>query len=209
MAKYLSTNNEINKKLIASDIFFENLICKCGDIRIEIKSNYFSSLVNSILSQQLSNKVSTVIFNRMNILMKYEINPKNILALDDKCLREIGISYSKIGYLKSLAHAILEDELNLEGLSAFDDNEVVRKLISIKGIGIWTAEMFLIFSLGRTDIFSVNDGGLRRAIKWLYKTDLDLKSSELLDISKKWSPYRTYASLYLWKAIDKGLIKNE
>ena len=129
-----------------------------------------------------------------------------MISLEDEKLREIGVSYSKIGYLKNLSSAVLNNEICLDNLEGIENEEIVKNLTKVKGIGQWTAEMFLIFCLGRRDVFSLGDGGLQRSIKWLYRLDEVPKRKQLMQISEKWKPYRTFASLYLWEAINKNLI---
>ena len=129
-----------------------------------------------------------------------------LISLEDEKLREIGVSYSKIGYLKNLSSAVLNNEICLDNLEGIENEEIVKNLTKVKGIGQWTAEMFLIFCLGRRDVFSLGDGGLQRSIKWLYRLDEVPKRKQLMQISEKWKPYRTFASLYLWEAINKNLI---
>jgi len=101
---------------------------------------------------------------------------------------------------------VANGSLELDKLHQFDDDEILRQLTKVKGIGPWTAEMFLIFSMGRSDVFSVGDGGLQRAVKWLYELDEIPAKDELIRISSRWKPYRTIAALYLWRAIDEKMI---
>ena len=138
--------------------------------------------------------------------MDGEPSPQKLISLEDEKLREIGVSYSKIGYLKNLSSAVLNNEICLDNLEGIENEEIVKNLTKVKGIGQWTAEMFLIFCLGRRDVFSLGDGGLQRSIKWLYRLDEVPKRKQLMQISEKWKPYRTFASLYLWEAINKNLI---
>jgi DNA-3-methyladenine glycosylase II len=138
--------------------------------------------------------------------MDGEPSPQKLISLEDEKLREIGVSYSKIGYLKNLSSAVLNNEICLDNLEGIENEEIVKNLTKVKGIGQWTAEMFLIFCLGRRDVFSLGDGGLQRSIKWLYRLDEVPKRKQLMQISEKWKPYRTFASLYLWEVINKNLI---
>jgi DNA-3-methyladenine glycosylase II len=123
-------------------------------------------------------------------------------------LRAVGLSTAKTKYVKSLAQAIEERSLDLEDLRTKSDEEVITELIKIKGIGRWTAEMFLIFTLHRTDVFSVGDLGLRTAVARLYTIDRD-NLSEIQKISEQWSPYRSFAARYLWKSLDNEPIQKE
>src|SRR3989304_2843241 len=167
-------------------------------------SDYFIDLVDSIISQQLSGKAAATIFSRFKKLFPQEkITADKLLKIPDQKIREAGISFSKIHYIKGIAEKITNKELNLNKLEKLSDEEVIMELVKIKGIGIWTAEMFLIFTLLREDIFSAGDLRLQNAVKKLYKLEKDLSKNELLEISSKWKPYRTLASRILWRSLDK------
>lgn len=181
------------------------LMAQCGPIEIPLQEDYFLSVASAIVGQQLSNRVAEVLWMRLTELAGDRVSPDRILSLDDEALRQIGISYSKIKYLKALSLAVCEKTLELDRLHLYDNDEIVRQLTMVKGIGPWTAEMFLIFSMGRTDVFSVGDGGLQRAVKWLYGLEEVPGKEELLRISSQWKPYRTIAALYLWKALDEKI----
>jgi len=206
MRKVFRTEPDINNELILLDPVLKKIINACGPLEVELSTDYFSFLSRSIIGQQLSNKVAFVIWNRLLSLMDGEPSPQKLISLEDEKLREIGASYSKIGYLKNLSSAVLNNEICLDNLEGIENEEIVKNLTKVKGIGQWTAEMFLIFCLGRRDVFSLGDGGLQRSIKWLYRLDEVPKRKQLMQISEKWKPYRTFASLYLWEAINKNLI---
>lgn len=203
MRKVFRTEPDINNELILLDPVLKKIINACGPLEVELSTDYFSFLSRSIIGQQLSNKVAFVIWNRLLSLMDGEPSPQKLISLEDEKLREIGVSYSKIGYLKNLSSAVLNNEICLDNLEGIENEEIVKNLTKVKGIGQWTAEMFLIFCLGRRDVFSLGDGGLQRSIKWLYRLDEVPKRKQLMQISEKWKPYRTFASLYLWEAITK------
>jgi DNA-3-methyladenine glycosylase II len=116
-------------------------------------------------------------------------------------LRGAGLSGQKVSYVKNIARGMIEGILNPLSYSSIDEAEIIAELVTIKGIGVWTAEMFLIFTLGKQDVFSIGDLGLRNAIKLHYG---DMSPAEMLDLSEKWSPYRSYASLILWKSLDNA-----
>lgn len=208
MNRVLRTESRIDNELILLDPLFERIIGSCDPIEIELSSDYFSSLASSIVGQQLSNKVADVIWNRVVSLMEGELSPEKLLSIEDIEFRTIGISYAKIGYLKNLARAVIDNKIRLDDLEGMENTAIIETLTAVKGIGQWTAEMFLIFSLGREDVFSLGDGGLQRSVKWLYQLSEDPTKSQLMKISERWKPYRTYASLYLWQAINKKLISN-
>jgi len=205
MARYLNTNNSINEYLINVDKVFIEIIGMCKSVNIKLADNYFVSLVEHIVGQQLSNKVTDVICGRLHTLCNRKVEPKIILDISEHELRNIGVSYSKIGYLKNLSSAIESKKIVLENINNLDNKDIITILTSVKGIGQWTAEMFLIFALGREDVFSLNDTGLQKAILNSYKIDGKLTKQRLIQISEKWQPYRTYASLYLWDLLNKGI----
>ena len=208
MRKVLRTEPDINNELTLLDPVLKKLIDTCGPLEIVLSTDYFASLSSSIVGQQLSNKVADVIWNRVVSLMGGELSPQKMLSIEDEKLRGIGVSYSKIGYLKNLSSAVLNNKICLDDFQGMENDEIVENLTTVKGIGQWTAEMFLIFSLGRSDVFSLGDGGLQRSVKWLYQLDEIPKRKQLMHISEKWTPYRTFASLYLWEAINRNLINS-
>ncbi len=191
--------------LLSSDLVMKKLIKK-HDLQPITKSfgedKLFRDIVESIISQQLSVKASDTIYKRFLFLFGNKFpTPVEIIKKSDDDIRGCGISYSKIKYIKGVAQAISDKSINLDGLHDLTDEEVVDALVALKGIGRWTAEMLLIFSLAREDIFSLGDIGLRNAVARLYNVGRDdLESIE--KISTTWSPYRSLASRYLWKSLD-------
>lgn len=206
MTKILRTTPEIDEELKRLDPAFKKLI-PGSPIEMKLSDDYFASIASAIIGQQLSNRVADVLWSRLVTLTDGNVSPEIILALADEKLREIGISYAKIKYLKALATAVDNNSLELDRLNLLEDEDIVRQLTQVKGIGPWTAEMFLIFSMGRTDVFSIGDGGLQRAVKWLYQLDEIPGKDEMLRISSQWKPYRTIAALYLWRALDEKIIQ--
>ena len=168
---------------------------------LEIAPDLFTRLTRSIIGQQLSVKASSAIYLRFEKLFKNKINPKEILDLKDDDVRKSGISYPKIKYIKDLALKTYTKKLILESLKNSSEEIVIAQLTKVKGIGTWSAEMFLMFALGREDVFSLGDLGLKNAIKKHYKIE-DINTEIMLEISKKWSPYRTYACKILWTSLD-------
>lgn len=171
-------------------------------------SNHFRTLVESIVSQQLSVKASDTIFARFlklfaerNKTKKFP-TPEQILQMPDAKLRSAGLSGSKVKYIKHLAEKVHKKEVALHRLRKMSDEEVIEHLIQVKGIGRWTGEMFLMFSLQRPDVFSHGDLGLRNAIAKLYGFKKPPTSAQIEKIVKKWSPHRTLASRYLWRSLD-------
>lgn len=164
--------------------------------------NFFERLCRTIIGQQLSGKVARVIFARFaDLFPKNKIEPHAVLELTDTKIRSVGMSNSKVAFIKDLAKKVIDGEVDLERVDEFSDAEIIEQLTKVYGIGPWSAEMFLIFSLARPDVFSSGDLGLLRAIEKLY--GLKNPSREKLEkISEKWSPYRSFASRLLWKSLD-------
>lgn len=166
--------------------------------------NSFVDLVESIISQQLSGKAADTIFGRFKKLFPGKlITPNKLVKIDDETIREAGISYSKIKYIKGIAEQIKNKKLSLKNFEDLTDEEVISELTKLKGVGVWTAEMFLMFTLERPDIFSAGDLGLQNAMVKLYKLKSKPSKNKLLEISAKWSPHRTIASRVLWKSLDQ------
>lgn len=165
--------------------------------------NYFLDLVESIVSQQLSVKAADTIWGRfVQLSDDPEITAEAILKIPDQKIRDAGISWSKIKYIKDLAQRTVDSPDMFEHFDRMTDEEIITELTKVKGIGRWTAEMFLMFAMGRPDIFSYGDLGLRNAIKKLYKLSDNPTPEEAEKISAKWKPYRTVACRYLWKSLD-------
>lgn len=169
---------------------------------LDVKVNLFEDLIEAIINQQLSGKAATTIFNRFKKLYRGGLlSAENILKTPDEKIRACGISYSKIKYIKGICEAIKNGLLSIDKVQALNDEEVIIELTKLKGVGRWTAEMILIFSLKRPDVFSVGDLGLRNAVSRHYKVDKNnLKKIE--KISLTWSPYRSYASRLLWRSLN-------
>ncbi|MCR3906398.1 MAG: DNA-3-methyladenine glycosylase [Tenericutes bacterium] len=198
--KYSHQSKE-TRYLIEKDPTLQILFDRKNEIIVTIDDDYFVSLVTTIISQQLSSKVASVIYKRVLEFFDNQITPDQIMNASDENLRSLGLSFPKIKYLKSLAQCIIDQTVDLSKLEHLSNEEVIEMLTKIKGIGPWSAQMFLIFSLGREDVFSVLDLGLRNAVKIIYKNP-DLTHQEIEEISKKWMPYRSIVSHYLWHAWD-------
>ncbi|MBE4907674.1 DNA-3-methyladenine glycosylase 2 family protein [Bacillus luteolus] len=175
-----------------------------GTLELTTREDHYLSLVNSIIGQQLSVKAAGTIFNRFVELTNHTVTPEIVLGLSDDQLREIGVSRPKISYIRDLSQKVSEKKLRLDTLEELPNEEAMLALTAIKGIGNWTAEMFLIFSLGRENILSHLDVGLHRGAKWLYDSE-DGKTT-LIDKGKNWEPYQSLASLYLWEVVNRGLV---
>ncbi|MEW9668245.1 DNA-3-methyladenine glycosylase [Ammoniphilus sp. 3BR4] len=194
------------QKLAQADPRLGKLIPIIGDITILLRDNSFKALTKSIIGQQLSVKAAGTIYDRVEALC-HDITPESILSIEDTELRKAGVSMPKITYLKDLSEKVLSKEMDFHGLRQFGNDTVIILLTHIKGIGKWTAEMFLIFTLGRMDVLSLGDVGLQRSAKWLYNLGKNEDGKKCLkEKSSLWFPYHTIASLYLWEAVNKGYV---
>jgi len=167
------------------------------------EKEYLRNLCRTIVGQQLSGKAAHSIWTRFEKLFpRKKISAKKILAYSDEELRNVGMAYAKVYALKDLAEKITDNSVRLKKLSKLNDQEVYDELIQIRGVGPWTIEMFLMFSLGREDLFSYGDLGLIKGIQKIYNLKKKPTVIQLDRITKKWSPYRTYAALILWRHVD-------
>ncbi len=181
------------EKFLLKDKYIAPLIKKWGRCTIKPikKSLYFEDLVDAITSQQLSGKAAKTIFNRVKECVDGKITPEAIQGTDTESLRKCGLSYAKCSYVKDLADKVKNQELKIKSLDRLPDEEVIKELVAVKGIGRWTAEMFLMFSLTRPDVFPKDDLGIQKAM-----AKLKLKKAD------RWKPYRTVASWYLWRSLE-------
>jgi DNA-3-methyladenine glycosylase II len=169
--------------------------------------DYFGSLVKHIVSQQLSVRAAATIHARLETLVDGEVQPESILRLRNEDLRTAGLSGRKVRYVNSLATSFINSPSLFESLDSLQDEQIIDELIQINGIGRWTGEMFLIFTLGRLDVFAVDDLGLRRAIERYYHVPPNSPKSTYLAIAEVWRPHRSIASLYLWASLDNTATK--
>jgi DNA-3-methyladenine glycosylase II len=165
-------------------------------------------LCASIMSQQLSTKVANTLRQRfLDLFGGRAPTPEEMLAIEPAALRSIGLSNAKVGYVLNVARFAVEQGLDHRKLNKMENEEVIAYLTQIKGVGRWTAEMLLMFGLGREDVFAIDDWGIQNAMIHLYKLDRTDKKAfreQLLKISGKWSPWRTYACMYLWRWKDNS-----
>ena len=165
------------------------------------RNDPFYSLCRSIIGQQISVKAADSIWLKFEKIIK-KIKPINLIKLSNAKLASIGLSRQKILYLKITAKEFLNKTLDIKILQKMSDDEAIKSLVRIKGIGIWTAQMFLIFNLNRSNIFPFSDIGLIKAISKNYKKEYPLKKDELDYFKNKWHPYSTVATWYMWRSID-------
>jgi DNA-3-methyladenine glycosylase II len=183
-------------------------ILKGNKYELKLHKNIPLRLMASIMSQQLSTKVAKVIFHRfLELYNGKEPKPQQVLDTPFEKLRAIGLSNAKVSYVQNVARFCIEHKITDKKLLQMDDESVIELLTSIKGVGKWTVEMLLMFTLGREDVFAVDDLGIQQAMCKLYKisaADKKKMKTKMLKISSAWSPYRTYACLHLWNWKDGG-----
>jgi DNA-3-methyladenine glycosylase II len=212
------------EKSLRTDKYIGALVAKHGPCEMVPRERkyYFEDLVDAIIQQQLSIKAAGSIFGRVKkeVLKKkgsgsknkhkwrkrntvnLHMTPDKVLVVSEKRLRNCGLSESKVEYIKGLSRDIVDDRLDLIKLDELKDSKVREILTSVRGIGDWTADMFLMFSLARPDVFPVGDLGLRRAFKEV--VGKDMQEREMVEFAKRWRPYRTVASWYLWASIENN-----
>ncbi|MFB6089464.1 MAG: DNA-3-methyladenine glycosylase [Halobellus sp.] len=175
------------------------LVDRHGDLQIGTADDEFERLVVAIVNQQLSTDSAAAI--RERLFDRVEVTPSGVLAADEATLRDVGLSRQKVEYVRSVAEAFRERDLTREGLADRDDEAVVATLTEIRGVGTWTAKMYLIFVLGRPDVFPIEDLGIRAGMAELYGFADDDRAG-MVEHAERWRPYRSYASRYLWRAVD-------
>jgi DNA-3-methyladenine glycosylase II len=177
---------------------------KLGDPRAGRPADHYGALVRAIVGQQLSTKAASSIYLRLTERFAGRTpTPEQVLADEPEELRAAaGLSRAKVGYLRSLAEHVLSGELELERLEELDDEEVIAELVAVKGLGIWSAHMFLMFHLQRPDVLPVGDLGIRRAIERAYALKTLPDAPEIERIAEPWRPHRTLACRYLWRSLD-------
>lgn len=190
------------EKYLSQDKYIKPLIKKYGSCRIKPskKGDYFKDLVRAIVGQQLSMKAAASIYARVETRLDKKITPENILKKRVETLRGCGLSYSKINYLKDLSSKVKNKEVEINKMDKLSDEKVLEELISVKGIGRWTAEMFLMFSLARADIFPIDDLGIRNGMKKLVNNRMT--PEKMIEFAKRWKPYRSIASWYIWRSLE-------
>jgi len=173
-----------------------------GPCRIEYSVPEFSSLAEAIVYQQLNGKAAVTIFKRFSDLAGDPLTPEGILKLTDEQLRSVGLSKQKSSYLKDLAAKTAAGLLNFTALRELPDEEVIKHLTQVKGVGVWTAHMFLIFSLRRPNILPTGDYGVQVAVKKHYRKRKLPKPQDMEKIARAWEPYRSVACWYMWRSLD-------
>tara|TARA_Y100001970_G_scaffold125463_1_gene155205 strand:+ start:1257 stop:1874 length:618 start_codon:yes stop_codon:yes gene_type:complete len=188
---YLSNKDKVLKKIISN---FPNE-------HLNLNPNYYHALLNSIIGQQISVLAAKSIKDRFFLLHK-NITPKNVMNLDNKLFKKCGLSKQKIQYVNNISYFFLKNKKFIKEIKQYDEIYIREKLIEIKGVGNWTIDMYLIFSLNFPNILPIGDLGLLKAISINYKKELPLSLDYLDKMKKKWTPFNSIATWYLWRSLD-------
>ena len=193
---------EAIQHLRRNDPVLSEIIDRVGDYGIQFRDPDFETLVRSIVYQQLSGRVASVIFGRLAKAAGGRLTPENVLKMRPSRMRTLGLSKQKTAYIRDLARHARDRRVVFEELAALDDNLIIERLTQVKGIGVWTAHMFLIFALRRTDILPTGDLGIRNAMRKAYGLAEAPTPEEMETLAQRWRPYCTVASWYLWRSLD-------
>jgi len=181
-------------------------IALVGSLSYSVYADPFSFLVHEIIEQMLSKKAGTSIYKRLDEICNHNISADTISRLSIEDIRSCGTSNSKANYISSLARSVMDGSCNFDYISSLDDHAAMNYLLQLKGIGTWTAKMYLIFVLNRNDILPYEDVAFQQAYKWLYKTE-DISKASISKRCKKWSPYTSIGARYMYRLLDEGFTK--
>ena len=190
------------RELMKQDRILKKLIPKYGSGFLVTRGDAFNTLARAIVGQQISVVAAQSVWNRVLLAAKKKVNPKNILALSAEELRAAGLSGRKVEYIRDLADHFHSGRLHASQWKDMDDESVIKELSDIRGIGRWTAEMFLIFNLVRPNILPLDDLGLIKAISLNYFSGEPVSRHEAREVAANWAPWRTVATWYMWRSID-------
>lgn len=190
--------------LMENDSCLRKIIEANPQCNLKPQRKYFLRLVEIIIAQQLSVRAAATIYKRFTSYYQGNISSSIILSTSDETLRNLGISTNKVKFIKDIAQKIENKQLNLKGIISKSEEEISRELIQVKGIGVWSIHMFLMFTLCRLDVLPVGDLGIRKAVQNIYKLKSLPDEQTIAKIAKKnrWSPYSSIASWYLWRSLD-------
>ncbi len=184
------------------------LIEMVGEITYSPNTDGYAFLIHEIIEQMLSIKAGKKIYERLVAICNGAVTVKAVSSLTDEELKATGTSTAKVAYIRNITKYITDGRLRLEEMYDLPDSEVIKKLTEIKGIGTWTAKMYLIFVLDRQDVLPFEDGAFLQVYRWLYKTD-DVSKLSIMKKCKKWKPYSSIAARFMYRALDMGLTKEE
>jgi DNA-3-methyladenine glycosylase II len=195
------------RHLANNDNLLGPIISASGSCRIKPHKDHYGELVSSIVGQQLSTKAAAKIWQRVLDLFGGKMpTPQQLVKVDDQKLRDAGLSWAKVDYVKDLAAHVIDKRLDLEHISTMPNDQLIMRLTAVKGIGEWSAHMFMMFGLGRLDILPTGDLGIKKAIMNLYGLDKLPDPATIITIANKnkWHPYESVASWYLWQSLDNN-----
>ena len=184
------------------------IIRQVGPFRLRRNRRYFQVLARAIVSQQISTRAADTVFSRLVALLGTgRLTPELLAAQPEAHLRAAGLSRQKVGYLQDLSRHFLEGRLRPRRFACLDNEEIIQQLVQVRGIGRWTAEMFLIFSLNRLDVLPVDDLGLRAAVKSIYRMRRLPDARRLRLLGRRWHPFETVATWYAWRTLNPEIVK--
>jgi DNA-3-methyladenine glycosylase II len=195
------------RRLKLADPVLAGVIDTVGSCKLQLTTGgtHFQALTRSIVFQQLSGKAASTIYGRFNALFPDDTpTPAAVLELTDEQLRAAGLSRQKTAYLKDLSSKVMSGDLPLDAVEAMDDDDLISHLVQVKGIGRWTAQMFLMFRLGRPDVLPELDLGIQNAIRRAYRMRKRPTPKQVKRIGAKWSPHSSVACWYLWRSLENG-----
>jgi DNA-3-methyladenine glycosylase II len=208
MLEKLPSKKSILQHFDEKDAVMAGVIRRGGAFKLKRNKNYFQVLCKAIVGQQISTKAAESINQRFrNLFTSNRPTPKKVRSLTEKQLREVGLSGQKVKYMKDLSEKFLDRTVCPHRMVYQDNEEIIRQLIGVYGIGRWTAEMFLIFSLGRMDVLPVGDLGLRAGVKLIYNMRAMPSPDRVSVLGRKWQPFATVGTWYIWRILDDGIIE--
>ena len=208
MLEKLPSKKSILQHFDEKDAVMAGLIRRVGPFRLNRNRNYFQVLCKAIVGQQISTKAAESINRRFqNLFPRNRPTPKRVQELAEQKLREVGLSGQKVKYMKDLSEKFIDRTIRPHSMAYQDNEEIIRQLIGVYGIGRWTAEMFLIFSLGRMDVLPVGDLGLRAGVKLIYNMRGMPSPDRVRVLGRKWQPFATVGTWYIWRILDDGIIE--
>ena len=207
MAEKLPSRKLILQHFSTRDVVMADVIRKVGAFKLSRNRNYFFVLCKAIIGQQISTKAAESISNRFVKIFKGSgVTPERVQSLSDNQLREIGLSKQKVRYIKDLSVKFLDGTIRSHRMPYMRNEEIIQQLTGVYGIGPWTAEMFLIFSLNRLDVLPVGDLGLKAGLKKIYNMRALPAPERVRALGKKWHPFETIGTWYTWRTLDEGIV---
>ncbi len=198
---------EATATIVERDPAMASLVERVGPCTLtprRVPGGFFAALARSILYQQLAGRAAAAIHGRFVAVFDGRPTPEAVLATDDAVLRAAGVSAAKVASIKDLAAKVADGTVRLDGISTLDDEQIIERLVAVRGIGRWTGEMFLVFQLNRPDVWPVGDLGVRSGYARVHRLPAVPGPRELADLGEVYRPYRTVAAWYCWRAVDAG-----